>query len=160
MSEGVSIFDMDSGVNFDEIEERRFSQVPAGIYRAVVTSIQDGKDQNSGKTRVAFKYTVTDADDERWIGKPVTERKYYKGLEDVEGLGYIKARFVDLGLPKNYRGPIDVESFLDTEVTLTLVQNGQYVNVSKVEVVEGTQEAGADGVTDNAADDLDDPFAS
>jgi len=158
MSEGVSIFDMDSGVNFDDIEERRFAQVPPGIYRAVVSSIEDGSDQNSGKTRVAFKYTITEADDERWVGKAVTERKYYKGREDSEGLGYIKARLVDLGLPKNYAGKIDTESFLDTEVTLTLVQNGQYVNVSKVELVAGAG-AAADGVSVDALVGDDDPFS-
>lgn len=159
MSDGVSIFDLDSGVDFGDVKERRFSQVPPGIYGATVASIEDGQDR-SGKRRVAFTYVVSESpEDERWVGKKVVERKYYKDNTDAEGLGYIKARLVDLGLPKDYKGAVDTENFVGNEVVITLAKNGEYTNVTKVEVVGG--EAAADGVPVAATtpSDDDDPFA-
>lgn len=151
MSEGI--FDLSGAVDFDEVEEVKFETIPSGIYGATVAAIEDrvsttGK--SAGKHQLVIDYVITDANDEKWIGKTVKEFKTYTlpGEPDFDatGLGYIKARFIDLGMPKDFKGAPDKESFLGLDVVLTLRQNGDYTNVRKVELVPdgGTAEADSD----------------
>lgn len=142
----AGIFDLDAGVDFDEVQEVKFENVPAGIYGATVAKIEDGiaqKGKSAGKHQLIIDYTITDADDEKWIGKPVREFKTYtlpnEPGYDPRGLGYIKSRFMDLGMPKGFKGQPDPENFLGVDVILTLVEKDGYVNVRKVEVAGASE---------------------
>lgn len=141
-----SFFD-DLGETLADVEEVRSSYITdPGNYRAKVVKIEDATSKNEEPQIIIF-YEVTEG---AYSGSEVRDYFTYSrdpGHVDKNGspdyqkrLGYIKARFVDLGLPADFRGKIDRDAFTGVEVILTMTASKQinagtgkpYVNISDV----------------------------
>ena len=120
--------------HLDDVEAASFD-TPVGVFECVVDSISDKVNDEKNTRGLVFTYKITSG---TYAGRKINEYKsyYIEGEVSEEkfnnALSWIKGRFVDLGLPKDYRGAIDPESFKGIECVVTTQQRGEYVNVSKV----------------------------
>lgn len=135
------LLDLGSEFSWDDVEAPQFTTVPPGVYEAQVVDVSPWS--KDGKTAVVFDYLITDdpAHDGEYVGKTVREFKNYDTSNPdpkSNGLGWIKLRLVSLGMPPDYKGVPEKDVFVGLDVVLTLKQNKEHVNVSKVELLEGS----------------------
>lgn len=123
-------FFADLGETLADVEEQRFAGFvdEPGNYAAKVSEFMDAfKNDDPNQPQLIIVYEITEGK-----YKGTTVRDYFSYTRDrsattADGeslferqLGYIKARFVDLGLPVDHKGPINKESFIGVEVILTM----------------------------------------
>src|SRR5690606_738332 len=149
----MGLFDL--GADWSEVEAPAFQNVPAGIYEATLTAIDIF--EKDGKTSYTFDYLVTEdeGNDGKYVGRTVREFKRFtddEGHLDIQALGYVKARLINLGVPEDFNmADLDVEDLLGTDVALTLKQNKEYTNVSRVEKIGGSVSSDPTDYDDDSA---------
>jgi len=116
----LSFFD-DLGTTLADVEEVRSSWITEpGNYAARVSKIEDTTSK-SGSPMLVISYEITEGSAK---GSEQKDRLTYtrdKSDKDYDTkMGYIKARFVDLGLPPDYRGQMDNNMFNGVDVILTM----------------------------------------
>ena len=110
--EGFSLADL-AGIDVSEIEEVRYSTLPAGGYGFEVTEADLGEDEKDGERRFFAKFdmkvvevlTVLEAgvDKESLVGRQHIERFFVKPADPkddvLKSIGRIRAFVADIGMP-------------------------------------------------------------
>jgi hypothetical protein len=116
--------------------------VPANTYEADVYLVEVKKDRNENKG-LSIIYKITSGDHR---GKTVSEWKIIPNPADPENLtpeerqaaSYIKMRLASLGVPESRMNDVNVNDLMGLAVTIKVTVNGDYTNVARVELREGT----------------------
>lgn len=153
----MGLFDI--GEDWSEVEAPAFEEIPAGVYEAELTSIDTWTAKDSEKKAFVFEYLITadEAHDDKYVGRSKKEFKFYtddSGVIEKDGLGYVKARLINLGVPEDANiSSIDTDDLIGTPVAVTIVERkgtgsraGEtFFNVTRV------QRLGGDDVSVNKA---------
>lgn len=116
--------------------------VPSNTYEADVYLVEVKKDRNENKG-LSIIYKISSGDHR---GKTVSEWKVIPNPADPENLtpeektaaSYIKMRLASLGVPESRMNDVNVNDLMGLPVTVKVVVNGDYTNVARVELREGT----------------------
>lgn len=122
-------------------------EVEPGTYRAVVSNVTTGKTQKGDKFGMLIEYTIQDDNAGASNGNSVSEWKRIPHPEDAEpmsegdkarALSFLKQRLMNLGIPEARMNDVTPDDLMGIEVIITVAKNGEYTNVKKVALAEGT----------------------
>lgn len=124
-----------SDLGLDKIDDDP-NEVPAGKYTGFLfdARVVELKDAAKGK-RLVLTYKV--ADEGAHKGKTVDEWKSVNPFDDARTKGFLKQRMKSLGVPEERLGSITPDDLIGTPVNFTVKKNGEYTNVTFVEVRDG-----------------------
>lgn len=115
--------------------------VPANTYEADVYIVEVKSDKNENKG-LSILYKITSGDH---VGKTVSEWKIIPQPDDPwnltpeerKAMSYIKMRLASLGVPEERMNTVDVNDLMGLPVTVKVTVNGDYTNVTRVELRDG-----------------------
>ena len=124
--------------------------VPANTYEADVYTVEVKTDKNEHQG-LAINYKISSGDHE---GKMVGEWKIIPTPDDPKNptpdekkaMSYLKMRLASLGVPESRMNSVDVNDLLGTPVTIKVTVNGDFTNVSRVDLRGATTTAPKDFV--------------
>jgi hypothetical protein len=123
-------------------EDDPFS-VPANTYEATVYEVEVKPTQDGSKTGLNIVYKIASGEHE---GKSVREWKQIpKGAitpEDKRAASFLKMRLASLGVPESRMNDIDVNDLQGLDVIINVKVNGEYTNVTRVELADASTPAG------------------
>lgn len=115
--------------------------VPSNTYEATVYEVEVKDTQAGDKTGLNIVYKISSGDH---AGKTVREWKLIpKGSvtpEDKKAASFLKMRLSSLGVPESRMNSIDVNDLQGLDVIINVKVNGDYTNVTKVELASGNAE--------------------
>lgn len=111
--------------------------VPANTYEADVYTVEVKTDKNGNKG-LAILYKISSGDHE---GKTVSEWKIIPQPngsdltpEEKKAASYLKMRLASLGVPEERMNDVNVNDLMGLPVTVKVTVNGDYTNVTRVEL--------------------------
>lgn len=113
--------------------------VPANTYEADVFKVEVKDSQDKAKKGLAITYKISSGDHE---GKTVSEWKEIPQPADPKNptpdekkaTSYLKMRLGSLGVPESRMNTVDVNDLQGLPVTIKVTVNGDYTNVTRVEL--------------------------
>jgi hypothetical protein len=117
--------------------------VPANTYEADVYLVEVKTDKNENKG-LSILYKISSGDHE---GKTVSEWKIIPQPADLNNLtpeenkarSYLKMRLASLGVPEERMNDVNVNDLMGLPVTVKVTVNGEYTNVTRVELRNGAE---------------------
>jgi len=111
--------------------------VPVGIYEAFVYEVKTGPTKKGDKVGLSILYKVDGGEHD---GKVVSEWKQIPQIMDpknptadeARSLSFLKQRMLSLGVTEDQINTVSPDDLVGTKVVITLKQNGEYTNISKV----------------------------
>ena len=122
--------------------------VPANTYVCTLYKAEVKRDKNDN-LGMSLIYKIAEGEHKN---KTVSEWKKIPQPADPKNLteeeqrdaSYLKMRLKSLGVPENRMNDVNIDDLLGLDVIVTVVQNGEYTNVKKVELYEGSDMADND----------------
>ena len=116
--------------------------VPANTYEMNVYTAEVKRDKNEA-LGLEIVYKISSGEHE---GKTVREWKTIPEPADAKNLtpdeqkaaSYLKMRLLSLGIPESRMNGMNINDILGTEVVVKVTVNGEYTNVARVELREGS----------------------
>lgn len=124
-------------------------EVDPGTYHCVVTGVEAKPTQNGDKVGLNLEYTIND-DDSPMNGRKITEWKHIPQPADPSNptskeamaASFLKQRLGNLGVPESRMNDVEPDDLIGIECIVSVKKNGEYTNVTKVTLDEGTSDDG------------------
>lgn len=121
-------------------------KVDPGTYEAVVAKVEvKPKKDDESKLMMRLDYKITD-EESPMVGRQVSEWKTVPTPDDPNNLtadeeramSFLKSRLGDLGIPESEMNGVEAADLVGINVVITVKQNGEYTNVTKVTTVDNS----------------------
>lgn len=120
-------------------------EVEPGTYHCVVTGAEARPTQNGDKVGLNLEYTIQD-EDSPMNGRKIMEWKHIPQPDDpsnptakeATAMSFLKQRLSNLGIPETRMNDVEPDDLIGIECVVTVKKNGEYTNVTKVTLDEGS----------------------
>lgn len=123
--------------------------IDEGVYAGVVSGVTTKKSNDGTKKGLVLTYTVTDEDSpmvgrkiDEWKNMPQPEDPHNMTPEEERDASFLKMRLKSLGVAEEDMNTVGPEDLISTEVIFTVKKKGEYTNVVKVELPDGSSDTG------------------
>ena len=123
--------------------------IDEGVYEGVVSAVTTKETKDKTGKGLIITYTVTD-EDSPMVGRKIDEWKNLPQPADPHNLtpeedrdaSFLKMRLKSLGVAEEDMNTVEPDDLIGTEVVFTVKKKGEYTNVVKVELPDGSSDTG------------------